>query len=84
MVTVKVFPTLRDYLPSEYPRTDKILLDLSRMGKGGVRVKDLVKFLGIPREKVSVVILNGIIRKDLDMALKDGDTVSLSPPIAGG
>jgi molybdopterin converting factor small subunit len=49
----------------------------------GSRVTDLVAKLGIPTDLASMIIV-GDHNADPSYALKDGDRVTLVPPIAGG
>ncbi len=84
MVTVKAFPTLRGYLPSEFFGKEGFSLDLSTIKKGQVSIDDLVSYLEIPRDRVFMVILNGIINKDFSIIIHHGDTIFLSTPVAGG
>ena len=84
MITVKVFPTLRSFLPPEIPGNAPFFLSLSDLAKEAVCIEDLVSYLEIPQERVHMVILNGQILRDFKRVLEDGDKVVLSPPIAGG
>ena len=84
MITVKVFPTLRVYLPPEILVNAGFPLELPDLGRENVRVKDLIDHLKIPKEKVNMAIINGKITRDFNQSIKDGDVVSISPPIAGG
>ena len=84
MITVKVFPTLRSFLPPEIPGNAEFSLSLSDLAKEAVCIEDLVCYLEIPPERVNMVILNGQILRDFNRVLEDGDKVVLSFPIAGG
>lgn len=84
MITVKVFPTLRSFLPKEIPGDAEFSLLLSDYADGPVNIEDLVAYLEIPPKQVHMVILNGQIVRDFKRVLKDGDKIVLSPPIAGG
>jgi len=46
-------------------------------------LRDLLGMLEIPPERVSLPLINGKYC-DLAQPLKDGDVVSLFPPVAGG
>lgn len=74
-VTVKFFAMLRDYGPTKetisIPENSTIQL--------------LFKKYKIPKEAWrTIIIVNGSPHKDLETVLKDGDTVSIFPPIGGG
>ena len=84
MITVKVFPTLRSFLPPKMPGNAEFFVDLSDFGKETGSIEELVTHLGIPVREVHMVILNGQILRNFDRVLEDGDRVVLSPPIAGG
>ncbi len=49
----------------------------------GSRARDLVRLLGIRLEDVGVLSINDR-QATLDLQLKDGDIVSIIPPIGGG
>jgi molybdopterin converting factor small subunit len=49
----------------------------------GARVQDLVVKLGMPAELASVIIV-GNTNADPSHALKEGDRVTVIPPLAGG
>ena len=84
MITVKVFPTLRPFLPPTCPGGTEFSVDLSDLPGERACIEDLISFLRIPRKKVNIAILNGQILRDFKRELKEGDRLVLSPPIAGG
>ncbi len=84
MITVKLFPTLRDYRPSGAPSREAFTLDLAEWPGEIVRIHDVISFLKIPSNKVHVAIVNGKIVRDFDVIIKDGDHLFLSPMVAGG
>lgn len=45
---------------------------------------DLCDHMTIPRESAQMVLVNGEQDRDFDRVLKDGDVVSVFPPLAGG
>jgi molybdopterin converting factor small subunit len=49
----------------------------------GARVRDLVTKLGIPGDLASVIIVSDQ-NTDPSYALKEGDRITLIPPLAGG
>ncbi|MFZ7112599.1 MAG: MoaD/ThiS family protein [Desulfatiglandales bacterium] len=84
MITIKVFPTLRPYLPPGIPGKAEFPLDLADLKAESVSIRALIEHLGLSLDKVSLAIINGIIMRDLDQVIKDGDVIVLSPAIGGG
>ena len=77
-IEVKLFATLRDYLPKGSGRFScKMEVD------GYTRVQDVLLKLKIPEEMPKIILVNGIHGKN-DQILKDGDILSVFPPVAGG
>ncbi len=77
-VEVKLFATLRDYLPKGSGKFScKMEVD------GHTRIKDLLDRLKIPKDIPKIILVNGIHGKE-DQIVKDGDVVSIFPPVAGG
>lgn len=77
-IEVKLFATLRDYLPKGSGRFScKMEID------GHTRVVDILFKLRIPEEIPKIILVNGIHGKN-DQILKEGDVVSIFPPVAGG
>jgi len=74
-VTVKFFAILRQYGP------DKDVLIIPENSK----VKLLFDKYSIPKEeRRAIILVNGRPHKDLNTILKDGDLISIFPPIGGG
>ena len=77
-IEVKLFATLRDYLPEGSSRFScKMKID------GHTRIEDVMSSLKIPEEMPKIILVNGIHGKK-DQILKDGDVLSVFPPVAGG
>ena len=77
-IEVKLFATLRDYLPKGSDRFScKLKID------GKTRIEDVLLKLKIPEEIPKIILLNGVHAKK-DQILKDGDVLSIFPPVAGG
>ncbi|RMG75171.1 MAG: MoaD/ThiS family protein [Nitrospirae bacterium] len=72
-VKVKLFATLQRYGASEQT------LELPE----GSTVQDVIERLNIPKDIPLLRILNAVHVKP-EQPLKDGDTLALFPPIAGG
>ncbi len=77
-IEVKLFATLRDYLPKGSTRFScKVEID------GQTRIQDILTKLKLPEELPKIILVNGIHGKR-DQVLKEGDVVSIFPPVAGG
>lgn len=77
-VVVRLYANLRRYLPQE--ATDfSVKLEVEE----GATVGELLKKLEIPEELTRLVFLNGL-HSDPKTSLKEGDEVSVFPPLAGG
>lgn len=77
-VEVRLFATLARYLP-EPSKSSSATVQIPE----GSTVRQLVRVLGIPDQMPAVILVNG---RDAtpDQVLKDGDTLTLFPPLAGG
>lgn len=49
----------------------------------GTKVIDVLERLGIKPEEVAILLVNGL-NVSFDHTLKDGDYISLFPPVGGG
>jgi molybdopterin synthase sulfur carrier subunit len=78
-VKVKLFATLRKYLP-EAGSSGAGTVELPE----GATIRELVKKLEIPEPLARLVMVDGQHVPDLDQKLEDGQTVSIFPPVAGG
>ncbi len=77
-IEVKLFATLRDYLPKgSNSFSCKMEID------GKTRVSDIISRLKIPEEIPKIILVNGVHGKR-EQILKDGDVLSIFPPVAGG
>jgi molybdopterin converting factor small subunit len=77
-IEVKLFATLRDYLPKGSGRFScRMEID------GQTRVEEILKRLNIPEEIPKIILINGIHAKK-EQILKEGDVLSIFPPVAGG
>jgi sulfur carrier protein ThiS len=77
-IEVKLFATLRDYLPAGSGR-----FSCTMEIDGQTRIHDIIIKLKIPDEIPTIILVNGVHGKK-DQILKDGDVVSIFPPVAGG
>jgi sulfur-carrier protein len=77
-IEVKLFATLRDYLPQGSSRFScKMEID------DHTRVQDILAKLKISEEMPKIILVNGVHGKK-DHVLKEGDVLSIFPPVAGG
>ncbi len=73
MIEVKLFAYFRD------GRGKSVTLDSENHKK----ISDIINTLGIDMSDVQIMLINGMHKKP-DDEVKDGDLVSLFPPVAGG
>ena len=77
-IEVKLFATLRDYLPEGSSRFS-CKMEIDRH----TRIQDILSMLKIPDDLPKIILVNGIHGKK-DQVLKEGDVLSVFPPVAGG
>ena len=77
-IEVKLFATLRDYLPEGSSRFS-CKMEIDRH----TRIQDILSMLKIPDDLPKIILVNGIHGKK-DQTLKEGDVLSVFPPVAGG
>jgi sulfur carrier protein len=77
-IEVKLFATLRDYLPKGSSR-----FSCKMEFHGSTRVQDILSRLQIPEEIPKIILINGVHGKK-EQVLKEGDVLSIFPPVAGG
>ena len=74
-VTIKFFASLREYGPN------KEVLAIPE----NARIKLIFDKYNIPKdERKTIIMVNGRPHQDLETILKDGDIISIFPPIGGG
>jgi molybdopterin synthase sulfur carrier subunit len=77
-IEIKLFATLRDYLPKGSSRFS------CKMGVDShTQVQDILSRLKIPEDMPKIILVNGIHGKK-EQILKEGDVLSIFPPVAGG
>lgn len=82
-ITFKLFATLQDYLPPEGKKTNALTLDLAE----GTTVAHLVTRFSLPQKLVHLVLIDGNFVPPSERAgrvLRDGETLAIWPPVAGG
>jgi sulfur-carrier protein len=79
-IEVKLFATLRKLLPP-HAEGSTATLEVAE----GTTVAGLLTELQIPKEMAHLVLVNGVnIEGNQARPLRDGETVSIFPPVAGG
>ena len=78
-IELRLFATLRKKLPPGSPR-GRCALDLS----DEVTIGDVLDRMEIPRASAQIILVNGEHDRDFGRMLRDGDVVSVFPPVAGG
>lgn len=77
-VKVKLFATLRDYLPKNCDgKSCQMEIDEK------TTIEQIITQLKIPEKIPKIILVNGI-QGSIDQTLKDGDVLSIFPPVAGG
>lgn len=74
-ITVKTYASLREYTDGE----GTVSMELDE----GAHVEDVLQKLGVPRDEVKILMLNGR-RVNPGAQISDGDRLAVFPPIAGG
>lgn len=77
-VEVALYATLSKYLPAG-SQNRRATLEV----KDGVTVRDILNQLGVPPELPNILLVNGRQAPETTV-LKDGETLSVFPPLAGG
>jgi molybdopterin converting factor small subunit len=77
-IEVKLFATLRDYLPKGSER-----FSCKMEIESQTRIQDILMRLKIPEEMPKIILVNGVHGKR-EQILKEGDVLSVFPPVAGG
>jgi molybdopterin converting factor small subunit len=81
-ITVKLFANLERYLPERAEKHEAVIEFAGR-----VTPKDVLEKLNVPREIVHLTLVNGVYIAPSEFEatmLKDGDTLAMWPPMAGG
>lgn len=82
-ITLKLFATLTDYLPSESRYTNIVELEVA----DGATIPEVIAPYNLPPAMVHLVLVNGryIAPEDrASHALQPDDVLAIWPPIAGG
>jgi sulfur carrier protein ThiS len=82
-VTFKLYAGLTDYLPQQDRTGNRVELTLPE----GAAIASVIEPFGLPQKMVHLVLVNGVYvapEHRMTHVLKDGDTLAIWPPIAGG
>lgn len=82
-IVFKLYATLQDYLPAEAKKTNALTLEL----EPGTTVQQVVERFGLPATLVHLVLIDGNFVPPgarAALALKEGETLAIWPPVAGG
>lgn len=77
-VRLKLIATYRQFLPAE-AKGNTITLDVSP----GTSIADILNNYNIPLDEASVILVNGTTQSP-EYVLKEGDTLTAFPAMAGG
>ena len=82
-ITFKLFATLQDYLPAEAKKTNALALDLAE----DTTVAQIIERFSLPPKLVHLVLIDGTFippGERAGRAMRDGETLAIWPPVAGG
>ncbi len=82
-VTLKLYATLSDCLPTEARKTNAVELDLAE----GTTPAQVIESQSLPLKLCHLVLIDGVFvppAARAKRALAEGETLAIWPPIAGG
>lgn len=82
-VTLKLYASLADYLPTDARQSHRLPLELA----AGTTVADVIGQRNLPEKMCHLVLVNGLYVPPLERAaraLQQDDELAIWPPIAGG
>ena len=77
-IEVALFASLSKYLPPD-AQNRRATIEVA----DGATVREVMTQLGVPAESSNILLVNGLQAKE-STVLKDGETLSVFPPLAGG
>ncbi len=77
-IEVALYATLSKYLPPG-AQNRKAVIEI----RDGATVREVLSHLGIPRDLPNILLANGRQAPE-ETVLRDGDALSVFPPLAGG
>jgi molybdopterin synthase sulfur carrier subunit len=82
-ITFKLFAQLQDFLPAEAKKTNAFVLELAEV----CSVAQVIDRFKLPPKLVHLVLIDGAFvppaERDARL-LRDGETLAIWPPVAGG
>ena len=78
-IELRLFASLRKQLPAGSPR-GKCALELPE----GTTIGAVLAQMNIPFASAHMILVNGEHDRDFERVLRDGDVLSVFPPVAGG
>jgi sulfur carrier protein ThiS len=82
-IVFKLFATLQDFLPAEAQRTSTMTIELAE----DTKIIDVIERFSIPRAMCHLVLVDGFYIPPAQWdsrVLRDGETLAIWPPVAGG
>jgi sulfur carrier protein ThiS len=82
-ITFKLFAQLQDYLPAESKKSNAFALEVAE----GTSVAQVIDNFSLPPRLVHLVLLDGAFVAPGERGartLRDGETLAIWPPVAGG
>ncbi len=82
-ITFKLFATLQDYLPPEGRKMNALMLDIDPE----TTIQQLIERFALPPKLCHLVLIDGQFIPPGERAarsLRDGETLAIWPPVAGG
>lgn len=82
-IVFKLFATLQDFLPAEARRTSAVTIELAE----DTKIIDVIESYGIARGMCHLVLVDGFYIPPAQWdsrVLRDGETLAIWPPVAGG
>lgn len=82
-VIFKLYATLQDYLPAEAKRTNALTLELD----AATTIQQIIERFALPQKLCHLVLIDGSFVPPGERAarvLKEGETLAIWPPVAGG
>jgi sulfur-carrier protein len=77
-IEIALYATLSKYLPPGAEQRKAVITV-----RDGATARDVMLHLGIPHEYPNILLVNGK-QANPDTILKDGETLAVFPPLAGG
>lgn len=82
-IVFKLYATLQDYLPAEAKKTNALTLEVD----AGTTIQQIIGRFGLPQNLVHLVLIDGNFVPPgarAALALNEGETLAIWPPVAGG